>query len=117
MSDKQQSKVCMISLGCAKNLVDSEILIGGLKQESYEIVQKSDDADILFHEVLTAVCLQVIPLSSDINIKEFEAGANILIPSLDIVTSAHAFAPIFAIFQLYLSESLQQEPVIPAGVV
>jgi ribosomal protein S12 methylthiotransferase len=37
----------MISLGCAKNLVDSEILIGGLKQESYEIVQKSDDADIL----------------------------------------------------------------------
>jgi len=40
-------KVCMISLGCAKNLVDSEILIGGLKQESYEMVQKSDDANIL----------------------------------------------------------------------
>ena len=40
-------KVCIISLGCAKNLVDSEILIGGLKQESYDIVQKSDDADIL----------------------------------------------------------------------
>ena len=47
MSENGQSKVCMISLGCAKNLVDSEILIGGLKQESYEIVQKSDDADIL----------------------------------------------------------------------
>ena len=41
------SKVCMISLGCAKNLVDSEILIGGLKQEKYEIVQQSDDTDIL----------------------------------------------------------------------
>ena len=76
----------------------------------------SDDADILFHEVLIAVCLQVIPLSSDMNINEFEAGANILIPSLDIVTSAHAFDPIFAIFQLYLS-SVQQAPVIPAGVV
>ena len=37
----------MISLGCAKNLVDSEILLGGLRQENYEIVQKSDDADIL----------------------------------------------------------------------
>ena len=37
----------MISLGCAKNLVDSEILIGGLKHEKYEIVQKSDDANIL----------------------------------------------------------------------
>ena len=40
-------KVCMISLGCAKNLVDSEILIGGLKQEQYKIVKKSSDADIL----------------------------------------------------------------------
>ena len=37
----------MISLGCAKNLVDSEILIGGLKQEKYEIVGTSDVADIL----------------------------------------------------------------------
>ena len=41
MKDSQPNKVCMISLGCAKNLVDSEILIGGLKQEEYEIVQKS----------------------------------------------------------------------------
>ena len=37
----------MVSLGCAKNLVDSEMLIGGLKQENYEMVTSSDDADIL----------------------------------------------------------------------
>ena len=37
----------MISLGCAKNLVDSEMLVGGLKQENYEMVKSSDDADIL----------------------------------------------------------------------
>jgi ribosomal protein S12 methylthiotransferase len=37
----------MVSLGCAKNLVDSEILIGGLKQEKYEIVPRSEEADIL----------------------------------------------------------------------
>ena len=47
MKNSETQKICMISLGCAKNLVDSEILIGGLKQEKYEIVQKSDDADIL----------------------------------------------------------------------
>ena len=47
MNKIDSNNVCMISLGCAKNLVDSEILIGGLKQESYDIVQKSDDADIL----------------------------------------------------------------------
>ena len=47
MNNTKQNRVCMISLGCAKNLVDSEILIGGLKQENYEIVNKSDDANIL----------------------------------------------------------------------
>ena len=40
-------KVCMISLGCAKNLVDSEILIGGLKHENYQMVKTSNEADIL----------------------------------------------------------------------
>ena len=40
-------KVCIVTLGCAKNLVDSEILVGGLKKENYEIVQKSDEAEIL----------------------------------------------------------------------
>ena len=37
----------MISLGCAKNLVDSEMLVGGLKQANYDMVKSSDDADIL----------------------------------------------------------------------
>lgn len=37
----------MISLGCAKNMVDSEMLIGGLKQENYDMAKSSDDADIL----------------------------------------------------------------------
>ncbi|SVD72597.1 uncharacterized protein METZ01_LOCUS425451, partial [marine metagenome] len=37
----------MVSLGCAKNLVDSEILVGGLKHENYKMVPKSDDADII----------------------------------------------------------------------
>ena len=47
MTTNRLQKICMISLGCAKNLVDSEILVGGLKSENYQMVQKSDDADIL----------------------------------------------------------------------
>ena len=47
MVETQKNKVAMISLGCAKNLVDSEMLVGGLKQENYEMVKNSDDADIL----------------------------------------------------------------------
>ena len=47
MADSREKKICMISLGCAKNLVDSEILIGGLKQENYTMVENSKDAEIL----------------------------------------------------------------------
>ena len=47
VNDVSSNKVCMITLGCAKNLVDSEILVGGLKKENYEMVEKSDTADIL----------------------------------------------------------------------
>ena len=47
MADSREKKICMISLVCAKNLVDSEILIGGLKQENYTMVENSQDAEIL----------------------------------------------------------------------
>jgi ribosomal protein S12 methylthiotransferase len=38
-------RVGMISLGCAKNRVDSEIMLGELQRQGYEIVQDVDDAD------------------------------------------------------------------------
>ena len=41
------NKISLVSLGCAKNLVDSEILIGGLKSEKYEIVTRIDEADTI----------------------------------------------------------------------
>ncbi len=38
-------KLNLISLGCAKNLVDSEILLGGLKEQKIEIVNNPEKAD------------------------------------------------------------------------
>ncbi len=40
-------KVGFISLGCSKNLVDTEMTIGLFKNHGYEIVNKSEEADIL----------------------------------------------------------------------
>ena len=40
-------KVALISLGCAKNLVDSENILGLLLKNHYEIVNNKDEADIL----------------------------------------------------------------------
>lgn len=40
-------KVGMISLGCAKNLVDAEIMLGGARAEGFEITADPAEADVL----------------------------------------------------------------------
>lgn len=39
--------VGFISLGCSKNLIDTEVAIGLFKENHYKIVNKPEDADIL----------------------------------------------------------------------
>lgn len=40
-------KVGMISLGCAKNLVDAEIMLGGVLSKGMQITANADEADVL----------------------------------------------------------------------
>jgi ribosomal protein S12 methylthiotransferase len=46
MGEKRQ-KLHLISLGCAKNLVDSEILLGGLKHSKFDVIDEPDKADTI----------------------------------------------------------------------
>ena len=49
-------KVGVISLGCAKNLVDTENLLGLLRANDIELVQKQEDADaIIINTILDAI--------------------------------------------------------------
>ena len=43
----QHVKVGMISLGCAKNLVDAEIMLGSVLQRGMEITSRAEEADVL----------------------------------------------------------------------
>jgi ribosomal protein S12 methylthiotransferase len=43
----QKRKVHFISLGCPKNLVDSEMMIGSLAQNNYEITDSAEDAETI----------------------------------------------------------------------
>jgi ribosomal protein S12 methylthiotransferase len=43
----RKPKVGMISLGCAKNLVDAEIMMGSVLQRGMEITSQLEDADVL----------------------------------------------------------------------
>ena len=40
-------KIGMVSLGCPKNLVDSELMLGILKEEGYEFVTDSNEANVI----------------------------------------------------------------------
>jgi ribosomal protein S12 methylthiotransferase len=44
---KAATKVGFVSLGCPKNLVDSEVMMGILAREGYELTPRADEAEIL----------------------------------------------------------------------
>jgi ribosomal protein S12 methylthiotransferase len=47
MSDSTKPKVGFVSLGCPKNLVDSEVMLGTLAGKGYSITPQKEDADII----------------------------------------------------------------------
>ena len=44
---QEKTKIGMISLGCPKNLVDTEVMLGLLSKDQYEITGDQDDADVM----------------------------------------------------------------------
>ena len=44
---ENNKKLNLISLGCAKNLVDSEILLGGLKKTNVSITENIEEAETI----------------------------------------------------------------------
>src|SRR2546430_12586651 len=47
MSEKKMPKVGFVSLGCPKNLVDREVMLGTLAGQGYSITPHKEDADII----------------------------------------------------------------------
>jgi ribosomal protein S12 methylthiotransferase len=47
MPDKNRPKVGFVSLGCPKNLVDSEVMLGTLSRHGYSITAQKEDADVI----------------------------------------------------------------------
>src|SRR2546430_2882579 len=47
MSQPQRGSFAFVSLGCPKNLVDSERMLGKLAQDGYTLVPDADGADVV----------------------------------------------------------------------
>ena len=47
MRSSHPIKVGLVSLGCAKNLVDSEVMLGSLARDGMELTDRAEDADVV----------------------------------------------------------------------
>ncbi len=47
MEAPNPKKVCLISLGCPKNLVDAELMLGGLKQDGFSLTAEPAEAEVI----------------------------------------------------------------------
>lgn len=49
-------KIALVSHGCAKNLVDSELILGILSQNGYEVTLNEDETDIVIVNTCSFIC-------------------------------------------------------------
>ena len=43
----QKKNLYMVTLGCPKNRVDSEVMLGSLQHKGYQLVQEPDAAEVI----------------------------------------------------------------------
>ncbi len=94
-------KVGLISLGCAKNLVDSEMVLGMLSQSGYEITNTIEESDL----IIVNTCGFIEPSKQ-------ESIENIL----DVVSYKKKVIVIGCLVQRYLDELRKSIPEVDAWV-
>jgi hypothetical protein len=47
LSAKNKKNLYMMTLGCPKNRVDSEVMLGSLQHKGYQLVQEPEAADVI----------------------------------------------------------------------
>ncbi len=123
-----KQKIGMISLGCPKNLVDSEIMMGIIKEASYEITTELEKAHIIIvntcafigdaKEEAIMTILQTARYKSDGNLKclivtgclaeRYKEEIIKEIPEVDIVIGTGSIGRLGEIIENYNKNSLSQ---------
>ena len=95
-------RVFLSSLGCAKNLVDSEVMLGSLLKEGYSISLTPGEADI----IVVNTCAFIGPAK--------EESVNTILEMAEYKTSGNAQALVVAgcLAQRYHTELLQEIPEV-----
>lgn len=92
-------KVAIISLGCSKNLVDSEVMLGCLKKEGFSFVPDPEEADT----IIINTCGFIKParleaetaIRKSILVKEKSSGKKIVVAGCYVERSKHELKHMF----------------------
>ena len=114
------SKIYLQSLGCSKNLVDSENMLGILKNKGYEIVEFADKADYIIINTCSFIndakeesinsIIEAVELKGQSDIKVIVTGClsqrysdDLLkeIPEIDILIGTHGYEKIDKLIEEY----------------
>lgn len=81
--DLSNIKICLVSLGCDKNLVDSEVMLGILRDRQYTITAVENDARIIIINtcgfILDAAGEAVVEIQKAINLKKSGSCRTIIV--------------------------------------
>ena len=121
-------KIFIVSLGCPKNLVDSEVMLGLLEKEGYQVCAVAEEADLLlvntcgFIQPAVEEAIDEILFLSQVKEKNPQArlvvtgclvqryGAQLQkeLPEVDLFTGVDGFKDIVTLLQ---SSDIKQEPL------
>ncbi len=106
MNSNQQTKINFLSLGCDKNLVDSEIMLGIINENGYIITQDEEEADV------------IIVNSCGFKLDATEEGVNSILELAEYKTNGVCKGLIVTgcMAQRYKEEILEQMPEVDAVV-
>ncbi|NPV79883.1 MAG: 30S ribosomal protein S12 methylthiotransferase RimO [Firmicutes bacterium] len=97
-------RIGLVSLGCAKNLVDSEVMLGMLKEAGFEIVPEGEEADI----AIVNTCGFILPA------KEESIGETLKLAELKNAGKLKALIMTGCLPQRYADELAKEMPEVDA---
>jgi len=125
-------KIGIISLGCAKNLYDSEMILGILKKNNVEIVNNTHDADIILintcgfiesaKEEAISTIFEMLELKKRYNKKIVVTGCLVEryldtlkeeIPEVDLFIPIHSYHEFGALFSNMFNVSMDDNALSP----
>ncbi|MCQ3034758.1 MAG: 30S ribosomal protein S12 methylthiotransferase RimO [Bacilli bacterium] len=121
-------KVGMVSLGCAKNLVDSEMILGMLNESNFQVVNTIEEADVLIcntcgfinaskeesiNSILELASYQKKLVVTGCLVQRYKEELMAAIPEVDLYVSINEYPHINELIMMLFTDEVNVQPLNP----